>query len=186
MILARACSGLAALHDQGILHRDLKPSNIHIDVGDSKPVVKLLDFGVSVQPTLGPDAITRTGEYCGTFLFLAPEVFDGRSGPSQDVYALGCVLYQMVHGYLPHSESDGEALPSMLVLDRRRKRPPPPGETARIAGEPLAQLIHDALQPDPARRVPDVRTFRKRLIGALDPETKRWRGAEEQTTGEIE
>jgi len=185
-ILARTCDGLAALHDQGIRHRDLKPSNVHIDVDRSSPVVKLLDFGVSAHPSLDPDAITETGAFCGTFLFMAPEVFGGRSGPSQDVYALGCLLYQMIHGYPPHSEEDGKALSSMQVIDRRRKAPPPREETARVVGEPLARLVHDALLPDPVKRVPDVRAFRSRLIAAYDPDTQRWRGAMQETTGEIE
>jgi serine/threonine protein kinase len=104
-IAAAVADGLAAAHSKGIIHRDLKPENIYL-CADGR--VKILDFGlVLVKPAVEPEADTATmepggttpGTVMGTLGYMSPEQVrgedtDGRS----DIFALGCVLYEMVSG----------------------------------------------------------------------------------------
>ncbi|XP_020017696.2 sperm motility kinase 2B-like [Castor canadensis] len=90
---------LSYCHSKGIVHHDLKPENILVDGSGS---VKLSDFGLS--------AIVQAGEkllmFCGTDVFWAPELFDGKAyeGPPVDVWSLGMTLYYILTGSLPFSE----------------------------------------------------------------------------------
>ncbi len=109
-IAAAIADGLASAHAAGIVHRDLKPENVFI-TSDGR--VKVLDFGLAkvVEP-VSEDAVTLTspsggavsvdGEVVGTLSYMAPEQLrglkvDGRT----DIFALGCVLYEMLSGKRP-------------------------------------------------------------------------------------
>jgi serine/threonine protein kinase len=106
-IAAQLLKGLRAAHAKGMIHRDLKPSNImvvHNDDGDVE--VKILDFGVAklffgAQDQVVEDS-TRDGMLLGTPAYMAPEQIEA-SGvtPKTDLYALGCVLFQLLTGRLP-------------------------------------------------------------------------------------
>ena len=97
---------LEAAHEKGIVHRDLKPDNIFlVEVkGQSMPTVKLLDFGIA--KLLGGDGLraerTRTGNLMGTPAYMSPEQARGHMVDHRtDIYALGCVAYEMLTGWLP-------------------------------------------------------------------------------------
>ncbi|MFF0161753.1 serine/threonine-protein kinase [Streptomyces sp. NPDC005263] len=103
-IAAQAAAGLAAAHEQGIVHRDIKPANLLMD---AEGTLKIGDFGIARFMDDPSGALTATGQIVGTSLYLAPERALGRpAGPACDMYALGCVLYQLLTGRPPfHADS---------------------------------------------------------------------------------
>ena len=130
------CHGLAAAHDSGIIHRDLKPANIKVRPDG---VVKILDFGLALAPAdAGADAAnsptmlsarTQAGTILGTAAYMSPEQARGRAVDTRaDVWAFGCVLYEMLTGRaafagdtttdilaaVVHSDPDWSALPAGL------------------------------------------------------------------------
>src|SRR5215467_6718525 len=92
-IAAAVCEGLEAAHAAGVVHRDIKPANIVLSGGE----VKLLDFGIArLEDSAGR---TRTQAVLGTAAYLSPEQAAGQpAGPQADLYALGCVLFEMLTG----------------------------------------------------------------------------------------
>src|SRR5688572_1495498 len=102
-IAATVAEGLAAAHARGIVHRDLKPENIFLTTDEG---VKILDFGLALQrleSPLEPDvptmAATADRVVMGTFGYMSPEQVTGeRVDGRSDIFALGCVLYEMLTG----------------------------------------------------------------------------------------
>ena len=101
---------VAYIHKRGVIHRDLKPSNILLDreEGSDQIYVRLIDFGIaSIQGTTASPPLTRAGNELGTIAYMAPERLSGIAAPSNDIYSLGIILYQMLTDDLP---SEGELL----------------------------------------------------------------------------
>jgi serine/threonine protein kinase len=108
---------VAYLHKRGVIHRDLKPSNILLDhEEDSQRVyVRLIDFGIaSLQGQAASAPLTAGGNEMGTEAYMAPERLRGIAAPSNDIYSLGLILYQMLTGKLPEDDVDS-MLPEPLI-----------------------------------------------------------------------
>lgn len=121
ILLLRLAEALACAHERGITHRDLKPSNIILRGGrvDNPAIV---DFGVArwLGRTL---QMTRTGMLIGTPGYMAPEQARGQTdiGPSADVFALGCILYQALVGKPPFA---GDHITAVLTKVLFEEVPP--------------------------------------------------------------
>jgi serine/threonine-protein kinase len=144
---AQVAAALAALHDAGIVHCDVKPENLFVladRAWGTLPQVKVIDFGVSrMIDEPAPDAST----ICGTPAYMAPEQWRGKPLPATDVYALGCVLYELITGEVPFDGS----LPELMAAHLEKR---PARLTWLRAGVPveLERLVLRALAKDPANR----------------------------------
>jgi serine/threonine-protein kinase len=123
------CDALQYAHERGVVHRDLKPSNLLLHKSGR---LKLTDFGIAKD--LDRTALTATGRTLGTAAYMAPEQIRGTPEVSHktDLYALGCVLYQMVTGCPPF---EGK---SAMVLMHKHLDEPPPRPSAKEPDIPLA------------------------------------------------
>ncbi|MEU8425072.1 serine/threonine-protein kinase [Micromonospora sp. NPDC048835] len=162
-IAAQVCSVLVAAHAASLVHRDLKPQNLMITPAG---VVKVLDFGVAAL--LGPaeaSRLTATGRTLGTPAYIAPEQAQGGPvGPSADLYALGCVLFEMLSGNPPYEASNA---PDMM---RRHLYSPTPIITEYRSDVPddLAHLLYCLLAKSPAERPTSAGEVRQLLMPFLD------------------
>ena len=153
--LGRQVAGaLGAAHARGIIHRDLKPDNIFIvrdpDVADGERT-KILDFGIAKLATGDQPWIskTRTGEVMGTPAYMSPEQCKGAGNVDArtDLYALGCILFEMACGRPPFvAEGGGEVMAQHIFAPV-----PAPNSLAPVTSQ-LEQFLLRALAKDPAQR----------------------------------
>jgi len=154
-IFLQICAALSAAHALGIIHRDLKPENIYlVELLGNPDFVKLLDFGIAKQTELaeGDRKLTSTGMLFGTPEYMSPEQARGEDvDPRIDVYAMGCILYQLVTGRVPF-----EADNFMKVLSMHLTEPAPAiaPEVFDAIGAPrvLADVIGKAMAKDRDQR----------------------------------
>lgn len=143
-------------HHAGIVHRDLKPGNLLIS---SDGVLKLSDFGIArdTQAT----ALTQAGKTLGTMHYMAPEQISGKQPVSRrtDLYALGCVLFQMLTGRTPF-ESNSQA---ELLFKHLDEKPPSVRDVDIEIPLWLAELIDELLAKDPQDRPFDALAVQVRL-----------------------
>ncbi|HEY2511555.1 MAG TPA: serine/threonine-protein kinase, partial [Polyangiaceae bacterium] len=106
----QATEALAAAHDVGVVHRDVKPSNLLLTHDDR---IKVVDFGVAkrrVEAAGSGDVLTSQGEVLGTPAYLSPEQLEhGLADDRSDVWALGCVLYELCMGAPPFGRANSAA-----------------------------------------------------------------------------
>ncbi|MBO0779414.1 MAG: serine/threonine protein kinase [Ktedonobacteraceae bacterium] len=111
------------VHKRGVIHRDLKPGNILLDRQEEsgEVYVRLIDFGIaSIAGSSASPPLTTNGHEVGTAAYMAPERLDGVVAPSNDIYSLGVILYQMLTGAVPPSTGKAGAIPAALeaIVDR--------------------------------------------------------------------
>lgn len=146
-IAAQISSALVALHAAGVVHCDVKPDNVFVLYDPAPggwPRIKVIDYGVarSVKEPALPE-----GTIVGTPAFMAPEQWHGAPVAKSDVYALGCVLYELVTGTPVFSG----ALPQLMLAHCERLPERPAARCADLDPE-LERLIMRALAKDPAMR----------------------------------
>ena len=113
-IASDVAEALEYAHGHGVIHRDIKPANILIQAG--RPVIA--DFGIALALSAGGgNRLTETGLSLGTPHYMSPEQATGDQhvGPSTDIYALGCVLYEMLAGEPPHTGSTPQAVLGKII-----------------------------------------------------------------------
>ncbi|GAB4423556.1 MAG: hypothetical protein Kow0031_02130 [Anaerolineae bacterium] len=138
-------AALAYAHSQGILHRDLKPANIMLDPEHG---AQLSDFGLAKLAGEAGSSVTATGGIVGTPQYIAPEVWEARgTTPQSDIYALGCILYEMITGQVLFG---GNSAPVVMMAHFS----PPPLPQSWADGIPPRADRCAAHSPRPAARRP--------------------------------
>jgi len=169
---AQIARGLAAAHDKQIAHRDLKPENIFITSDGS---VKVLDFGLARQTgtqsvaaaadsaTMGPS--TEPGVVLGTVGYMAPEQVRGEpSDHRADIFALGCVLYELLTGRRAYQrDTAAETMAAILKED-----PPDPEQSGVVVAPGLMRTLRRCLEKRREERFQSTRDLAFALESALE------------------
>ena len=152
---------LEAAHEKGIIHRDLKPANIKIRPDG---LVKVLDFGLAKETTGDAEEPTRPGVILGTAGYMSPEQARGEPMDKRtDIWAFGCVLYEMLTGSAAFAASStAETLSAVLTSEPDWWRLPPD------TPDSVVRLLRRCLAKDQKRRLSDIHDARLELDEARD------------------
>lgn len=167
-IAAQLCDALSAIHKVGVVHRDLRPSNVMlVRRGGDADYVKLLDFGLARFPGRVRHA-TAAGAQVGSPVYMAPEqVASPDVDARADVYAVGCILYQMLTGRPPFVGETADAIVAQKTSATRA--PSPIGDHGGGPVSPaLAGIVQRMLARDPDERYPDAQSARAALLAGAE------------------
>lgn len=180
-------AGVSRAHRAGVLHRDLKPGNVLLDSLDGVIIPKVTDFGLAKVLAEDPThSQTRSGMPMGTPQYMAPEQIRNARDVDQraDIWALGCILYELVAGRRPFDGPDIIELYGTIGAGRYTPI------TELVPGLPphLVEVIGACLTPEPEHRIADCETLKAALsgqpledtvpggAGRLDDAVHRWEG----------
>ena len=158
-IAERLCWGLDAAHAAGVVHRDLKPANVLLAPdAEHGETPKLIDFGLAkLAAAAGDSQLTRTGQIIGTPAYMSPEQIRGeRVDGRADVYALGCMLFELLTGKAPFSNGVDDV---QILYRQMHEAAPPLGKFLPDVPSALDALMDKALHKEPERRFPSVQAM---------------------------
>lgn len=160
-VMADVSAALDFSHRHGIVHRDVKPANVMITRGGA---VKVMDFGIARAVHDGQAAMTQTAAVIGTAQYLSPEQARGeRVDARSDVYAAGCVLYELVTGDPPFT---GDS-PVAVAYQHVREDPKPPSAMNPEVSSELDAVVLKALAKGADNRYQSAAEMRSDLVRTL-------------------
>jgi len=173
---SQLCEGLAAAHEHGVIHRDLKPGNVRVT---PEARLKILDFGLAevlrgeVSLTAITESRSETKGIVGTLPYMAPEQLLKRKLDARtDIWAAGCVLFEMTTGRRPFLGSDAALTDAILHQ--------PPASVVKLnpkVSTALDAVIQKCLEKDPQRRYYSAREIRvdlQRASAPRQPQPRPW------------
>jgi serine/threonine-protein kinase len=163
-LIRQAAGAVGAAHARGIVHRDLKPENMMVRQDETgRLVLKVVDFGLAKILENSTSQLTNKSELMGTPKYMAPEQFqattvDGRA----DVYALGCVLFELLAGRTPFEGTFIEIVGKHVYADV-----PMVADFGIELPEAIESVIRRALAKDPEQRLATAGDFVRELDAAF-------------------
>ncbi|MEV1289769.1 Stk1 family PASTA domain-containing Ser/Thr kinase [Micromonospora sp. NPDC049679] len=157
-ITADISAALEFSHRHGIIHRDIKPGNVMLTQNGQ---VKVMDFGIARALASGATTMTQTSAVIGTAQYLSPEQARGEAVDARsDVYAGGCVLFELLCGHPPFV---GDS-PVSVAYQHVREDPRAPSEINPDVTPPIDAIVLKALSKNPANRYQSAGEMRADLL----------------------
>jgi serine/threonine-protein kinase len=159
-IVADVCAALEFSHRHNIIHRDIKPGNVMMTQTGQ---VKVMDFGIARALASGATTMTQTSAVIGTAQYLSPEQARGEAVDARsDVYAAGCVLFELLCGHPPFV---GDS-PVSVAYQHVREDPPAPSDINPDVTPPIDAIVLKALSKNPLNRYQSAAEMRADLLRA--------------------
>jgi len=166
--MAQLCDVLSVAHKMDLLHRDLKPENlIIVKDAEGEEVLKVVDFGLAFLMEGGRDQrMTQDGSVSGTPAYMSPEqALDHELDRRSDIYAVGCILYELLCGSPPFEGSSPVECLAMHLYDE----PVPPSQRSKAAVDrALETTALWCLEKKPENRPQSIDEVKVALLEALD------------------
>jgi serine/threonine-protein kinase len=159
-IVSDICSALDFSHRHGIIHRDIKPGNVMLTQTGQ---VKVMDFGIARALASGATTMTQTSAVIGTAQYLSPEQARGEAVDARsDVYATGCVLFELLCGHPPFVGDN----PVSVAYQHVREDPRPPSSSNRDVTPDIDAVVLKALAKNPINRYQSAGEMRADVMRA--------------------
>lgn len=159
-ITAEVCAALEFSHRHGIIHRDIKPGNVMMTLNGQ---VKVMDFGIARALAGGATTMTQTSAVIGTAQYLSPEQARGEAVDARsDVYAAGCVLFELLCGHPPFV---GDS-PVSVAYQHVREDPRAPSEINPDVNPDVDAIVLKALAKNPLNRYQSAQEMRADVLRA--------------------
>jgi len=160
-MIADICAALEFSHRHGIIHRDIKPGNVMVTPNGQ---VKVMDFGIARALASGATTMTQTSAVIGTAQYLSPEQARGESVDARsDVYAAGCVLFELLVGHPPFV---GDS-PVSVAYQHVREEPKAPSDINRDVPPDVDAIVLKALSKNPLNRYQSAQEMRADALRAV-------------------
>jgi len=158
-IAREVASALEYAHEGGVVHRDIKPANILLSAGEAV----VADFGIArAVEQAGGERVTQTGMAVGTPAYMSPEQASGEAADERsDIYALGCVVYEMLAGQPPLTG----VTPQATQARRMTETPPPLHNVRPSIPVQVDHVLGKAMDPVPADRYVTAQEFAEAHTG---------------------